>query len=121
MNKVVLFGNLGKDPEVKHLESGKVVASFTLATNEAYTVNNEKKTVTQWHNIVTWGKTAETAEKYLKKGASVIVEGKITYRSYENKDKQTVYVTEIVCDAFHFTGKKESSPATGNTKDEDPF
>jgi single-strand DNA-binding protein len=112
---------LGKDPEVKHLESGKVVASFTLATNEAYTVNNEKKTVTHWHNIVAWGKTAETAEKYLKKGMSIIVEGKITYRSYDNKDKQKVYVTEIVCDAFHFTGKKESSPVGESSVNEDPF
>lgn len=112
MNKVILYGNVGKDPEVKHLESGKVVAKFSLATNKNY--NNsvgEKITETAWHNIVLWGKLAELAEKWVKKGNSVIIEGEIVYRSYENKDKQTVYITEIIGNALHFAGgKKEDKP-----------
>ena len=108
MNKVILFGNVGKDPEVKRLESGKVVAKFALATSESYTdASGQKQTETDWHNIVFWGKPAETIEKYVKKGSSIIVEGRIKYRSYENKDKVTVYLTEIICDKFHFAGGKK--------------
>ena len=108
MNLVVLHGNIGKDAEVKRLESGKIVAKFSLATNKSYSnASGEKITETQWHNIVCWGKLAETAEKWVKKGISLIVEGEIQYRSYENKDKQTIFVTEIVADKFHFAGSKK--------------
>jgi len=112
MNKVLLFGNVGKGAETKHLESGKVVAKFSLATNKSYTnQSGEKVTDTAWHNIVMWGKTAETAEKWIKKGSSIIVEGEIAYRTYEDKDGVTKYITEIVCDKFHFAGgKKEDKP-----------
>jgi single-strand DNA-binding protein len=113
MNKVILYGNCGKDPEVKRLKSGNVVAKFSLATNKSY--NNaagEKITETAWHNIVLWGKLAELSEKYVQKGNSLIIEGEIVYRSYENKEKQTVYITEIVGNALHFAGskKEESKP-----------
>jgi len=111
MNKVILFGNVGKDPEVKTFEGGNKVAKFSLATNKSYTKNGEKVTETSWHNIVLWGKLAELAEKYVKKGNSVIIEGEISYRSYENKDGQTVYMTEINGDRLHFTGgRKDEAP-----------
>jgi single-strand DNA-binding protein len=108
MNKAILYGNVGKDPEVKRLESGKIVAKFSLATNKSYNnTQGEKITETAWHNIVLWGKLAELAEKYVKKGNSVIIEGEISYRSYENKDGQTVYMTEIIGDKLHFAGSKK--------------
>lgn len=108
MNKAILYGNVGKDPEVKRLESGKIVAKFAMATNKSYNNNSgEKITETAWHNIVLWGKLAELAEKYVKKGNSVIIEGEISYRSYENKEKQTVYLTEIIGNAMHFVGSKK--------------
>jgi len=116
MNRVILFGNVGKDPEVKTFEGGNKVAKFSLATNKSYTKNNEKVTETSWHNIVLWGKLAELAEKYVKKGNSIIIEGEISYRSYENKDGVTIYVTEINGDRLHFAGGKkedESIPKTG--------
>jgi single-strand DNA-binding protein len=110
MNKAILYGNVGKDPEVKRFEGGNIVAKFSLATNKSYTKNGEKVTETAWHNIVFWGKQAELCEKYVKKGNSLIVEGEITYRSYENKDGQTVYITEINGNALHFTGSKKDEP-----------
>jgi len=108
MNKWIGYGNLGGDPKVTNLQSGKKVVKFSLATNRTYSnASGEKITETQWHNIVLWGKLAETAEKYLKKGNSVIIEGEINYRSYENKDGITVYVTEIIGNGLHFTGSKQ--------------
>lgn len=98
-NRVQLIGNLGKDPEIRNLENGKTVANFSMATSETYRNNGgEKITDTQWHNLVAWGKTAEIIEKYLQKGSEVAVEGKLIHRSYEAKDGQKKYVTEIVVD-----------------------
>jgi single-strand DNA-binding protein len=116
MNKAILYGNVGKDAEVRLLESGKKVAKFSLATNKSYTnQQGEKITETAWHNIVLWGKLAELAEKYVKKGNSLIIEGEIVYRSYEDKDGVTKYVTEIVGDRLHFAGskKEEDKPQSG--------
>jgi single-strand DNA-binding protein len=108
MNKCILFGNVGKDPESKQINQ-KTVTKFSLATNKTYTDNaGEKITETQWHSIVLWGKVAETASKYVKKGMSLIIEGEISYRSYENKDGVRVYVTEIIGQNMHFTGNKEA-------------
>lgn len=108
VNKVILVGNLGKDPEVRHLESGAAVANFTLATSETYKDRNsgERKTLTEWHNIVVWRGLAEVAEKYLKKGNQVYIEGKITNRSYEDKDGNTRYITEIVANNMTMLGGK---------------
>jgi single-strand DNA-binding protein len=94
------------------------VAKFSLATNKKWTnKQGEKVTETAWHNVVLWGKLAELAEKYVKKGDSLIIEGEISYRSYENKEKQTVYTTEIIGNALHFAGsKKEEKP---ESKEED--
>ena len=112
MNKVLLFGNVGKDPESKVINQ-KTVTKFSLATNKSYSNSSgEKVTDTSWHNIVLWGKVAETASKYVKKGSSIIIEGEISYRSYENKEGQTVYITEIIGHNMHFTGSKpEEKPA----------
>ena len=105
-NKVQLIGNLGNDPEVITLESGKKLAKFAIATNESYkNSNGEKITDTQWHNIVTWGKTADIIEKYVAKGKEVVIEGKLTSRSYETKEGEKRYITEIVCNELLMLGK----------------
>ena len=115
MNKVILYGNIGKDPESKVINQ-KTVTKFTLATNKTYTnASGEKITDTQWHNIVLWGKVAEIASKYAKKGNPLIVEGEISYRSYQNKDDQTVYVTEIIGSNIHLVSNKQEE-----TKQEAP-
>jgi len=107
-NKVQLIGNLGDNPEVIKLESGKILAKFSLATNESYkNSNGEKIEDTQWHNIVAWGKTAEIIEKYLKKGNEVAVEGKLTNRSYEDKDGNKRYFTEVVINELLMLGGKK--------------
>ena len=105
-NKVQLIGNLGNDPEIINLESGKMLAKFSIATNENYkNADGEKITDTQWHNVVVWGKTASIVEKYLTKGKEVAVEGKLTNRSYETKEGEKRYVTEIVCNELLMLGK----------------
>lgn len=96
-NRVQLIGHIGQDPEIKTLESGKKVAHFTLATNENYKNGEGVKTEeTTWHNIVAWNSTADFASKYLKKGREVCVEGRIAYRSYNDKNGQQKSVTEII-------------------------
>ena len=96
-NRVTLIGNLGQDPEVKTTESGKKFTHFTMATNDGYkNADGQKVTETTWHNIVAWNGLAETAGKYLKKGKEVAVEGRIVYRTYEDKKGVTKNVTEIV-------------------------
>lgn len=106
-NKVQLIGNLGNNPEVITLESGKKLAKFSIATNETYkNASGEKVTDTQWHNVVAWGKTAEIVENYLAKGSEVLIEGKLTSRSYENKEGEKRYVTEVVCNELLMLGSK---------------
>ncbi|RKE98980.1 single-stranded DNA-binding protein [Ichthyenterobacterium magnum] len=105
-NKVQLIGNLGNDPEIINLESGKLLAKFSIATNESYkNAQGEKITDTQWHNIVAWGKTASLVEKYLQKGKEIAIEGKLTSRSYETKEGDKRYVTEVVCNELLMLGK----------------
>jgi single-strand DNA-binding protein len=110
VNKVILVGNLGKDPEVRHLESGVAVASFTIATSESYKDRNsgEKKTLTEWHNIVLWRGLAEIAEKYLHKGDQIYIEGRLRSRSWEG-ESGTRYITEIVGDNMVMLGGRRSS------------
>jgi single-strand DNA-binding protein len=97
VNKVILVGNLGKDPEIRRLDTGRAVANFSLATSETYkNKNGEKVTSTEWHNIVLWSPLAEIAEKFLHKGNQVYIEGKITTRSYDDKDGNKKYITEVV-------------------------
>ena len=109
-NRVQLIGRLGNDPEVKTLESGKSMATFSMATNDVY-YNEKKEKVenTQWHYVVAWGKIAEIAGKYLKKGEEVAIEGKLVHRSYENGKGEKKYITEINMTELLFMGgtKKE--------------
>lgn len=110
VNKAILLGNLGADPEVRHLENGRAVATFSLATNETYKNKaGEKVTSTEWHNIVLWSPLAEISEKYLKKGAQVYIEGNITHRSYTS-DGTTKYITEVVGRDLTLLGRKEKVP-----------
>lgn len=105
-NKVQLIGNLGNDPEMVILENGNKLAKFSIATNETYkNTDGEKVTDTQWHNIVAWGKTAEIVENYLVKGKEVVIEGKLISRSYETKEGEKRYITEIKCNELLMLGK----------------
>jgi single-strand DNA-binding protein len=112
VNKVILIGNLGKDPEVRYLDSGVAVANFSLATTESYkNKEGERVSQTEWHNIVLWRGLAEVAEKWLKKGSSVYIEGKIRSRKWEDKEGNTRYTTEILANNMTMLGKKEDSSA----------
>jgi single-strand DNA-binding protein len=105
VNKAILVGNLGRDPEIRTLEGGVTVARFTLATSESYKdKSGQRVDKTEWHNIVLWRGLAEVAEKYLKKGQQVYIEGKITNRSYQDKDGAQKYFTEIVADNMTMLG-----------------
>ncbi|MBE50817.1 MAG: single-stranded DNA-binding protein [Flavobacteriales bacterium] len=116
VNKVILIGNLGKDPEVKHLDTGVSVANFSLATTETY--NNkqgERVSQTEWHNIVLWRGLADIAEKYLKKGNSVYVEGKINTRKWEDKEGNTRYSTDIIAEKMTMLGSRNDSNSSAST------
>ena len=96
-NNVKLIGNVGAEPSITNLDNGKKVARFSLATNETFKNNKgEKQTETNWHTLIAWGKTAEIVEKYVIKGKEIAIDGKLTSRSYENKDKEKRYVTEVI-------------------------
>lgn len=96
-NKVQLIGNLGNDPEIITLESGKKLAKFSLATNESYKdADGQKQTKTDWHNLVAWSKTAEIIEKYVTKGKEIAIEGKLTNRSWDDKEGNKRYITEVI-------------------------
>lgn len=108
-NKVQLIGNLGNAPEVKTLESGKKMARFSVATSESYrNAKGEKVTETQWHSLVAWGKVAEIVEKYLTKGKEVAIEGKLISRSYNDKDGNKKYITEVQVSELLMLGVKAS-------------
>jgi single-strand DNA-binding protein len=113
VNKVLLIGNLGRDPEVRYLPSGNPVANFSIATSENYTDRNgTKQDRTDWHNIVVYGKQAELCGQYLKKGRQVFVEGRISYRNYEAKDGSGKrYVTDIVAQRVQFLGGRAGAGA----------
>ena len=107
VNKVVLIGNAGQDPEVRHLESGVAVANFNLATNESYKdKSGERVTQTEWHRVVLWRGLAEVAEKYVKKGELLYIEGRLRTRSWDDKDGNKRYTTEVLADAMKMLGKK---------------
>jgi single-strand DNA-binding protein len=102
VNKVILVGNLGKDPEIHYFGDGTAKASFPLATTEVFVdkATNERKSLTDWHNIVMFRRQAEVAEKYLKKGSKIYLEGKLKSRSWEDAEKRTRYITEVIVDHF---------------------
>jgi single-strand DNA-binding protein len=130
VNKVILLGRLGKDPEARTLESGVMVVNFTLATSEVYKdrVTGERKEITDWHNIVLWRGLAETASKYLHKGDQVYIEGKMRTRSWE-KDNITRYTTEVIADNMSLIsgnkngggGNYERQPSSANAGTSDDF
>ena len=108
VNKVILIGNVGRDPEVRYLDNNTPVASFSLATTEVYkNKNGEKVKNTEWHNIVLWRGLAQVAEKYVKKGNMLYIEGKIRTRSWDDKDGNKRYTTEIVGDNMQMLSKKD--------------
>lgn len=116
VNKVILIGNLGKDPEVRHLENGAVVANFPIATSESYLdkTTNERKEITDWHNIVVWRGLAEVVEKYVRKGTKVYVEGKLKTRQWQDAEGNTRYTTEVVADNLTMLSRADQVQS-GNT------
>ncbi|GAB4250260.1 MAG: hypothetical protein Kow0079_03450 [Vicingaceae bacterium] len=134
VNKVILIGNLGADPEVRYLEGGTPVANLRIATSETYKdrTTGERKTITEWHSVVLWRGLAEIAEKYLKKGNQVYIEGKLRTRSWQDNDGNTRYTTEIVGDNMTMLGRRDDSDSfqkplandvenTPKQPDNDPF
>ncbi|CAM3882262.1 single-stranded DNA-binding protein [Mucilaginibacter galii] len=106
INKVILVGHLGKDPEVRYLEGGVSVASFPLATSESFNKDGRKIEQTEWHNIVMWRGLADVAAKYLQKGKLVYIEGKLRTRSFEDKAGVKKYTTEVIAENFTILGRK---------------
>ena len=114
VNKAILVGNLGRDPEIRSTPSGQQVASFSLATNRKWRDRDgNRQEQTEWHDIVCWGRQAEVAGQYLTKGKQIYVEGRIQTRSWEDKQSgEKKYRTEIVCDNFQMLGQRGDSPAS---------
>ena len=105
LNKVMLIGNLGKDPELRFTPSGRAVARFSLATSESWTdQQGQKQDRTEWHNVVVWGKQAESCGQYLSKGRQVFIEGSIRSRQYDDKEGQKRYITEVIAQRVQFLG-----------------
>ena len=124
LNKALLMGRLGKDPEIKYTPSGKAVANFSLATNEAWKgKDGNNQEINDWHNIVLWGRLAELAGEYLAKGSKVYVEGKIRTRMWKDKNEVTHYTTEIIGDRIEFLDSKKQPDEPDKAPDGDdiPF
>jgi single-strand DNA-binding protein len=111
INKVILIGNLGKDPDIRRIDTGVVVASFPIATSEVFTdkSSGQKKEITDWHDIVLWRGLAETAERYLRKGMKIYVEGKLKKRSWQDKEGNTRYTVEIIGENMTILSRPETS------------
>lgn len=121
VNKVILIGNLGKDPEVRYTGSGVAVATFTLATNESWRdADGNTQERTEWHNLVAWRKLAEVIGEYLKKGSKIYVEGRLQYRTYDDKNGVKRYVTEIVIDQMVMLDGRNRDAAAGGPSDPGP-
>ncbi|GEM66645.1 single-stranded DNA-binding protein [Sphingobacterium mizutaii NBRC 14946 = DSM 11724] len=128
VNKVILVGHLGKDPEIRYLEGNVSVASFPLATSETFNKDGRRVEQTEWHNIVLWRGLADVAVKYLSKGKLVYIEGKLRTRSYEDKEGIRRYTTEIVAESFNLLGRRsdfepqspQQSAASGATSSSEP-
>lgn len=118
VNKVILIGNLGKDPEVRRLDNGAVVANFSIATSEIFTdkTTGERRENTDWHNIVAWRGLAEVIEKYIKKGTKIYVEGKLKTRNYQDKDGTTRYVTEVLAEEITILSRPDGERPSGEQK-----
>jgi single-strand DNA-binding protein len=124
VNKVILIGNLGKDPEVRYLDNGVAVANMSIATTENYkNKEGDRVSQTEWHDVVLWRGLAEIAEKYLKKGSSVYIEGKIRTNKWVDKDENTRYKIEILADKLNMLARSGNSEDnnTPSTEDDLPF
>ena len=114
VNKAIILGNLGKDPELRHTQGGKAVCTLRVATNEVWTDQaGERKERTEWHTIVVWGRQAENCNQYLKKGRSVYVEGRLSTRKWQDKEGHDRYSTEVVADRVQFVGGGKGEGAGG--------
>ena len=112
LNKVLLIGNVGKDPEIRHLQGGASVATITLATSERYRDRNgETREMTEWHTVIAWRQLADLAENYIRKGSQIYVEGRIRSRSWDDQNGQKRYVTEIQADTIQLLGRRGDNPA----------
>ncbi len=119
LNKVLLIGHLGADPESRFTTSGSAVTNFNVATNESWrSAEGDTKEKTEWHRVVLFGKMAETAAEYMKKGQLVFIEGRLQTRSWEDKDKVKRYTTEVLCDNFTMLGRKSEGESTGYSQKE---
>jgi len=131
VNKVILIGNLGRDPELRYTQGGQPVCNFSIATTERWGKGDDRKEKTEWHNVVIWGKRAEVAAEYMKKGSKVYVEGRLQTRKWQDKEGNDRYTTEIVVNDFQFLDRKTTTediqklpgePITDPIDDEDiPF
>ncbi len=120
LNKVMLIGNVGKDPDIRHLENDAVVANFTLATTERYRDKSGNwQEQTEWHNIVCWRGLAERVEKYVKKGTQLFVEGKIRTREWVDQSEQKRYAIEILADSIQLLGRRTENPGTQQLRPQD--
>jgi single-strand DNA-binding protein len=114
VNKVIVLGNLGRDPELRHTPAGKAVCTLRVATNESWTdQSGERQERTEWHQIVVWGRSAENCNQYLRKGRSVFVEGRLQTRKWQDKEGQDRWTTEIVADRVQFVGGGERGAGAG--------
>ena len=125
VNKVILLGNVGRDPDVRYPSQGQTVASFPLATSDrGYTTSSGTQVPerTEWHNIVMWGRNAEVAEKYIKKGTRLYIEGRLRTRNWEDKNKIKRYVTEVYVDSFEMLGggQRPEDPSNANNNNSQP-
>ncbi|MEN8158239.1 MAG: single-stranded DNA-binding protein, partial [Bacteroidota bacterium] len=110
VNKVILVGNVGKDPETRYLDESTAMTKFSMATSETYrNKNGERITTTEWHNIILWRGLAQVAEKYVKKGSQIYIEGRIKTRSYDDSEGNKKYITEIVGDQMQLLGKRSDN------------
>jgi single-strand DNA-binding protein len=115
VNKVILIGNLGRDPELRYTQSGQAVANFTLATNENWTAKSgEREERTEWHRVIAWGRTAELCAEYLAKGRTVYVEGRLQTREWEDREGQKRRTTEVVAQTVQFLGGRGGAGSGGS-------
>jgi len=122
VNKVILVGNVGKDPEVRYIDTNVPVARFPFATSETYrSRDGERITTTEWHNVVLWRGLAEVAEKYVKKGSQLFIEGKIRTRSYDDRDGNKRYITEIIADNMQMLGRRSDNQSTDSYDNESSY
>lgn len=120
VNKAIILGNLGRDPELRHTPAGKAVATLRIATNEVWTdQSGERQERTEWHTVVVWGRQAENCNQYLKKGRSVYIEGRLTTRKWQDKEGKDRYSTEIVADRVQFIGGGTGAGGGGGREFED--